>query len=231
MSAVIKPPDWKLLKKSHILARGMIGCWPAREGQGIILHDRSGNARDGEFTGSLSWSSNNHGATILGAGGHIEIDTINDLFNPIRGSVIARADSNWSQSTARFLWYFLNTAPPDNIDFYRSNNVAKWRFRGNDQSKSVEKSMAGITGYHTVGMTWDTDADEMKAYWDGMQEGSTQTGLTAWSDIPDSSDLMGALHSGEEYGWTNNIEYCYLYDRVLSQVEMKILQSSPYPFF
>ena len=73
-----------------------------------------------------------------------------------------------------------------------SNQIGIWmkndgniraQYTGGGSSKNAETSLSGgdvIEGdgdFHHLYMTWDTSADEMKAYLDGTQFGSTQTSL------------------------------------------------------
>jgi hypothetical protein len=61
----LKPTRGIRLNRSHLLARGLVGCWPFNEGSGNKVFDLSGNGNIGIFQGTApSWGSGKFGSAV-----------------------------------------------------------------------------------------------------------------------------------------------------------------------
>jgi hypothetical protein len=95
----------------------------------------------------------------------------------------------------------VDTDAENGITFAYDQEIEKFRFRheaGNTEIK-IERPSSEIplnTWTHAA-MTWDTAADEFKAYINGSQVGTTQTGLGTWAGTVTSGDL--GRYGNQEY--------------------------------
>jgi hypothetical protein len=84
--------------------------------------------------------------------------------------------------------------------FYRANNVT-------DQASASSLSLAG-QWFH-FGYTVDTGADQLKAYLNGVQVGSTQTGIGAWSGALVNL-LLGVYTDLATLAFTGHLAYAHV---------------------
>lgn len=71
--AAVKPSS-PVLRQSHPLAQGLVGCWPLHEGGGLVANDLSGRGNSGTLTGSVSWSAGQSGYALSldGSSGYVQ---------------------------------------------------------------------------------------------------------------------------------------------------------------
>jgi hypothetical protein len=61
------------------------------------------------------------------------------------------------------------------------------------------------SAWHLATITWDTGADEVKAFIDGSQVGGTQTGLGTWAGGFNGYGTIGAQSKSGRWGWWDGI--------------------------
>jgi hypothetical protein len=209
-----------------VLALAPFAFWPLSEAGGTTAYDRSGNAYNGAYTGVAlaepglfnktcpyfdggAASCNIYSAGMAGA------------FNGQEGTLAIWAkvydSAVWSDSTNRYpIMLYVNA---DNTFYLRKPTLANLIYvfyRAGAVTKQVNISTS-TTGWAHYAMTWSKTADQMIAYFNGAQSGSTQTGLGTWA---------GALTSGSQLlgsAWNGWLQYTALWDRPLSPAEIASL--------
>lgn len=195
----------------------LIGYWPLWEASGSVADNYEGTAaRDGAYTGvSLGETGIGDGRTCPlfdGANDFCNVYTANfaAAFNGAECTIMMWLkvfDAGvWTDETLRGGFY----AAKGTSDIYSfqkqaADNELLFRRRATGTFSQVLKSGISETGWMCLGMTASKTADEFKAYYNGAQEGSTQTGLGVFVGPPASDrTLIGAQYttpSGIMYGW------------------------------
>lgn len=150
--------------------------------------DTSPNGIDGTNSGmtlnqpavfGTGWASN-------AAAHHIDIDVISGDFNPPEGSwefwIISRTAGQWTDSTLHYFGI-------GRVD--ASNEVRIFKSAGNDTALDyVAGGFADgviIAGFDPgtlpthLAIAWSVAADEVRVFVNGVQTGTTQTGLGTWA--------------------------------------------------
>jgi hypothetical protein len=92
------------------------------------------------------------------------------------------------------------------IHYDATSDVWTIKHKANAVTKEIypaPSKAAQNTNAH-MALTWDESGDEMKAFCNGVQEGSTLTGLESWSGTPDmaigiDTDIVAAPYDGQIY--------------------------------
>jgi hypothetical protein len=101
-----------------------------------------------------------------------------------------------------------------------ANNTLIWDYVANSVIKRVSDLTHADTNWHFMAVTWSLAANQMKAYFDGAQIGSTQTGLGTWAAGSLDNAMLGALNTtptNVHKGW---LAHAALWTRVLSDSEI-----------
>jgi len=107
------------------------------------------------------------------------------------------------------------------IEHY-SNNIMYFSYTGGGTGDSVGIDVSSYSGWHHWALTWDKGDDEFKAYIDGVQVGTTQTGLGTLSGSSAVS-RVGAIYDGSvtiEH-WDGEIDEVQIYSVALSPQQIK----------
>lgn len=174
-----------------------------------------------------STAANFPGAT----GDYIDVYTASfaGRLNQATGSAMAWVKFNtWNDSLAGYVFQFYNGAS-EVIRIYKdAADAIIFQRIANSASKSVTLSAATHgrpTDWVLLSLTWDTGADELKAYYNGAQTGSTQTGLSA-----SASAIATAVIGGQSTG--NNLDgdaaHIAVWDTVLTGTDFTNLYNNYY---
>lgn len=124
---------------------------------------------------------------------------INSVFNPDAGTLMILAKVKdagvWTDNTLRDIVRL--RADGDNEIFIHKQqavNSINFQMDAGGTTKAVASvALAGTTDYFILAMTWDTGANQLKAFINGIQVGSTQTGLGVWvGNLLDTNTVIGA---------------------------------------
>jgi hypothetical protein len=169
----------------------LVAYWPLWEDSGATANDQSGNERDGTVTGA-TWGADGIGdeRTALSFDGddYVEIYSagLASAFDGDEGTLLvwAKIDTaEWTDGQRRFLLRL--TADVSNNSLWiekldGANGVRLRRIAGG-VSDYVQVDTGGETGWNCYALVWSKAADTLKAFVNGSQVGSTQTGLGSWS--------------------------------------------------
>lgn len=215
----------------------LIGYWPLWENSGTTALELT-NARNGSYTGgTLSVSGigdGKNGHYLDGASGHfvdVYSTALNTAWVGTEGSLLiwckVNSSSIWTDSTTRKIATF-------SVDGYNyllltrttTNNNLLYRYVaglvGGYTIDDVTKTDGGSTDWMCLGLTWSDTGDAMKAYYNGVQEGSTQTGLNTWSGNLDSDVcILGSdTAASPTQDWHGYLAHCAVWDAPLTATQM-----------
>lgn len=170
----------------------LIGYWPLGESSGTTANDSSGINTPGAYSGIVTNNQDGIGdysrSTLFG-GGFINLSAnlanLNTAFVNTSGTLFA-----WCKVTNAAIWTdgAIHTVVEIGADV--NNRVIIYKTTANGQlefqhlaggtSKALTLTTNAPLGWFSVAITWDKTADQVKAYFNGAQVGSTQTGLGVW---------------------------------------------------
>lgn len=191
------------------------------------------NSLNGDITGATinvsAGSKLKKAYTFDGANDYSDIHSaeINSIFNPDKGTLLAFAKVSgsgvWTDSTERDL-VRLRVDGNNEIILNKQtvDNELRWYYGASGTGDNVvDTSLNGSIGFFLMAMTWDTSADEMKAYLNGTQVGSTQTGLGTWiGNLSSTQSVIGAINTTPSSVWDGDISHVALLTEVLSGAEI-----------
>jgi hypothetical protein len=154
-------------------------------GGGSKLHDYSLYRNHG-IINNTNWAIGRQGSALSfnGTSSYVNIDPLINHIDPEKGSALVwfKVDnaSNWNDNKNKVLTQLKCTdVSGDTIVIWKSstNNIT-WQYRGQNTSIKIELNCSSWTDtiWHFAVITWDTNKDELKAYWDG-QLYNTKPGL------------------------------------------------------
>jgi hypothetical protein len=158
---------------------------------------------------------------------------LNSTFNPDEGTMVAWAKVSgagvWSDASIRSI----NTLLSDANDYVQINktggaNTLSFEYKAGGTSKLItSSSLGGSTSWFQVVITWSKSADQVKAYINGSQVGSTLTGLGTYvGNLTSTGQTIGANGTTGFEPWSGLINDVRLYTRALSQDEITDLYSA-----
>lgn len=137
---------------------------------------------DGRFAGAFQ-------ATAVG--NSIDINALSAAFNGSRGALsIWFKASDYTTVDGTIARIYVDANNYVEILFSGGNLQFLYSAGGTLETISATSPLTD-NGYHQYLLVWNVTADEVKAYFDGAQFGTTQTGLGAWAGAPMVSTIGG----------------------------------------
>jgi hypothetical protein len=229
---LVKPTDYS--RKVLSTASGnLIGYWMLDEVSGTTLRDRSNNGNNGVSTGfDLLYPGIGDGRSCP------NLDGVNDcgniysaglagVFNGAEGTValwLRMASAGvWSDATARSaVTLRADSNNRVNIQKATGTNNMQIFYVANSVSKSASLAVGPGTGWFHMALTWSKAADQVKAYVNGVQTGTTLTGLGTWAGSLDSARVtLGAGASDVIVSvWSGNLAHVALWTTPLTAAQI-----------
>lgn len=175
----------------NLFGSSIVGYWRGNEEAGTVAVDYSGNGYNGVYTGvTLGQEGIGDGLTCP------LYDGANDFTNIYSAGFAGAFNVNagthaiwlrmfnaaaWTDGTAR-AFFDIRADDTNRGTLLRStvNNRLDFEYQaGGTLSQVVLSGMSSLDWMH-IAFTWDTVADQFKAYFNGIQTGATQTGLGVW---------------------------------------------------
>jgi len=231
-----KPIRGTLIRTSHPLAKGMVGCWLLGEGTGETVVDLGPYRQHGSFYGGTPlWKPGRHGYCLQFDGVNECIDCGTgkfgwDLTNEL--SVVALANHGASQANT----IFARCAYVRPVRLYgKDNGKFAWRVFTDTQNDCTIYSSSlhatnGSEWVHVAG-TWKPYGAYL--YVNGVQEAS-DTATEGNLNVTDNQFVgIGGTYEGSDFVdcWNGSIEYVFIYNRALSTEEIKWLYREPFGMF
>ena len=128
----------------------------------------------------------------------------------------------WSDGTKRIGLYAVDTTDwNEYVNLYKNTSDNQMRYRysaGGTLENITQNNVTTLLWFH-IAVTWSASADEVKAYYNGVQEGTTQTSLGTWVGAINRA-LIGAESTAPANPWQGWLAHCLLFDKVLTQPEI-----------
>ena len=150
-------------------------------------------------------------------------------FNGAKGSLLIWARITdaavWADGTIRRIAFLSPDNGNNQINFRKTataNQIGMGRTGGGVVDQVLDTSLAATTDWFMLALTWDTTADELKAYINGVQIGSTQTGLGAFTGaLNPTYCCLGANDTGAANPWKGLLAHGTVWaNRVLTAAEI-----------
>jgi hypothetical protein len=214
-----------------LFGTALIGYWPLWEASGATAYDQSGNGRDGTYTGvDLGQAGIGDLRTspyFDGANDYVDIYTagLSGAFNPAAGSLflwLKLPSGAWSDGLTRYCAYIAkDTNNCINIGKSLANNSLFVNYKRAGTNHAITRNVGAIASFLILGMTWDTVADQLKFYINGVQDGGTLGSLGgAWSTpLASTLTLLGASAKTPAYVFLGNMAHAVLLNRVATPAE------------
>jgi hypothetical protein len=206
---------WYRERLKSLFGSSIIGYWPGNENSGLVALDYSGRGFNGVYTGvTLGQPGIGDGLTCPLYDGVADFMQppagFRTAFNPQAGTVLCLIKNNiaWADATARgFIRIGVDANNLVALQKQGANSVT-YNYIAGGTSKTVTR-ITTETIFSIFGMTWDISADQLIAYFGGLQTGLTQSGLGVWVGTPVANlTVIGALTAtptGVWDGWETHI--------------------------
>ena len=101
--------------------------------------------------------------------------------------------------------------------YLNSSNKLRYLYKAGGSTKKVDHSVSieNDGNWHHIAITWDTSADELKAYLDGSQVGSTVGSLGSWSGTI-SDVVMGKNSVADNAYWKGHLDQVSIFTSVIA---------------
>jgi hypothetical protein len=109
-------------------------------------------------------------------------------------------------------WYALYKHPTN-------NRVVMYRKAGGTESLVLD-TVARTENWHMITITWSETSDAVKAYFDGAQAGSTQTGLGTWSGSLNASQTFIGSGYDTTVVMDGYLAHAAIFDKVLTAAQI-----------
>jgi hypothetical protein len=131
--------------------------------------------------------------------------------------------SVWTDGTTRNSHYFY--VDGDNHTYIRrqtNDNRVRFAHKANGTIKVVDVNGLSSTDWIHLAITWSNSDDAIKAYIDGVQQGSTQTGLDSWAGQLSSqnTNIGCASKTGPDAVWHGWLAHGALWKTPLSSTQI-----------
>jgi len=164
-----------------------------------------------------------------GVDGYVNVFSaaLQGAFNGAEGSVMAYARMSgagvWTDGITRVIvhcqadgYNYVNI-----LKLNTPNNTLRWRYVANDVVEAVTLVTTSAE-WMCVALTWSKAAEEVKAYYNGVQTGVTQVALGVWAGNI-ATALIGSFNVTPLLLWSGREAHVALWDRVLSPSEVSDL--------
>jgi hypothetical protein len=209
----------------------LIGYWPLWEKSGSVADNLEGTAaRDGAYIGvTLGEAGIGDGRSCPYFDGTADVCNVYSAslagaFNGAEGSVAL-----WARVSGAGVWVdgasrYLVNLRANGSNFFRcvkgsgaADDILYWTYAaGGTQSQRARSGMTEV-GWMHLAVTWSAGSDELKAYYNGVQEGTTATGLGVWAGaLGGTVTVVGAYQTDGLNGWHGNIAHPAVWSKPLS---------------
>lgn len=215
-----------------VAPNNFVGYWPMWELGGAISYDRSPQGNDGAYTGvTLGQPGIGDGRTCPFFDGATSYNDIYSVpfaadFNPNTGTVIEWVRvvnvGAWTDGVER---RGLTVAVDgNNFVILRKSAAANrldWYYRSGGVQNLRGRVGLTTTGWICMAMTWNKPADEVRAYYNGVQEGATMNGLGVWAGALNANlCVIGAADNTPALVWHGWKAHAALWNAVLTPAQI-----------
>lgn len=213
--------------RDEVLRDRAIGYWPLDEPSGTVAFDRSGNSRNGTYTGTITpgGRSSALGTAPDFGGGYVNIAD-NAAFSPQAGANGLLSIEAWAQiDVLGTLRYIFTKGDGGGYEWAIQANVGnfytgiQWTPGGADAIGPVDGGVVNTQLHHIAWVT-SKAAQFGFLYMDGVVIGSTNTSPAASSDGT-SPVQIGRRGDGYANTWDGLIQHVAIFPTALSAARIK----------
>ncbi len=131
---------------------------------------------------------------------------------------------DWTDGATRSCFIVEESFGSNRISIVKANanNRLDWRYQAAGTTELVSRAET-TTGWMHLAKTWSKSADELIAYFNGVQEGATQTGLGVWGDNVQAARMnIGATSTTPAEGWHGRLAHAVVFPRPLTPAEVQL---------
>jgi len=214
-----------------IRALGPIAYWPLADAGGSVALDESGNGRNGAYTAAaLTQIGIGDGRGAAGFNGttafcNLYSASLIQAFNAAEGSIIFWAQVSavgvWSDGAVRrFITLQVDANNRVYIEKVAGANTFGFNYVAGGTAKSRNRATSTTAWFHAC-LTWSKSADQVIAYFNGVQEGATLTGLGTWvGAIVSTNANLAANATTPTSLWSGNLAHAAIFPRPLPAAEV-----------
>ena len=224
---------------NKVIALSPIAYWPLAEASGTTIVDESGNGRNGAYTsvtlGQTGIGDGRTAASFNGTAsfGNVFSASLAAALNNQEGSLAlwirASGAGVWTDGAQRRCVRLAVDANNSLVIFKATtNNQLSWTYQAGGTSSTRSKAGVSSTAWLHVALTWSKSGDAVKAYFNGVQEGATLTGLGVWLGLlASSTTLIGATSQTPGGVWSGTLAHVAVWANVLSAAQIATLAVVP----
>ena len=232
MSTTLKPIRGIRINKSHLLARGLVGCWLFNEGTGGKIYDLSGNGDVGTLQGNAYFTSGKFGSAL-------EFDGTGDYVDCGNGAGNVTDGMTWA------FWVNMN----DMSGSQDQQFLSKYTASGTNRAYRIATSIAdnkilrfAASEDGTAGTVSSNDWSNFFSFGEWIfvaitKQGSTLSAYKNGAYVSSKTDIIwtGAVTSFKIGGTTTYfnglIDHVMIFSRALSASEIALLYREPFCMF
>ena len=145
---------------------------------------------------------------------------INSVFDPTKGTLLAFALSDTWAAGIDYM-AILGVDANNEVVLTRSATDLILTYGAGGTDESVTIASGSPAGYFMVALTWDVSGNAVKAYYNGVQSGSTQTIAGTWvGNLASTLAVIGASVTTPSNVWSGDIAHWELLTEVLTSTEI-----------
>lgn len=218
----------------------LLAYWPMAEASGVVALDESGNSRPGAYTavtlGSAGIGDGRTAASFDGSTSYNNVYTASlaGAFSGAEGSFsiwgkVASAGVWTDGINRRMILFQVDANNRVGINKAVANNEIDILYVAGGTSKSAGVTSFSPTGFFQIGLTWSASGDAVKLYVNGVQSGSTLTGLGIFAGaLSLTQTIIGSLNTGAAAQvWSGLMADAAVWNTPLTSAQMLALATVP----
>lgn len=215
-------------------ASGLVALWQLKETSGTTATDASPNALNGTYGGGFTLNAalapvdGYNAPSFDGSTGRVNIYSagLNTNFNGAENTTLVwgqvNGSADWTDGSQHQL-LCIRVDVNNRLELRKTttNNQLSAIVVSGATTKQVTSTANTPTTWFMFSMTNSKAADQLKAYYNGVQLGSTQTGLGVWAGALASANCaIAATSSSGSNSWKGNIYGVAVWSTILTAADM-----------
>lgn len=229
------PPRAYSAKVLATASAHLLAYWKLDETGGSTANDSSGSSRNGAYSGitlnGTTFLDGTPAPTMAGTNNYVNLYS-SSFVGAWNGqeftvSLFCRCP-NWTDGTERRVFHLLATG--SNLLVFRksaANNQFEVIYIAGGISRVVTKTSFAPAGFFSVVATASLSANQFKVYFDGVQEGSTQTVGTWAGSLDPAQCAIGARGASATNPWRDSAAHVAVWNTALTATDAALLATVP----
>ena len=180
-------------------------------------------------TANRNTFSNLYSLDYDGVDDYVNLSSAVGVVSVSRGTFSAWVKLETTSINAPVFKYYVNSNNQITIIYLHSSNQIKFMYKAAGTNTQVQAAtVIEGAGYAHVAMTWDVSSNQLKAYLNGQQFGTTQTTFGTWSGTATVLHLGHNALSGSDF-WKGNIDEFAIFNRAKTNAEILSIYNNGKP--